>query len=209
MSQQTGTCRAPSACRTELQLMPHLGECKCTVSSTEGAAEPVQVRVALPVPAPSSPAQVWPQEGIWSWQRPGHKTEGPRDRTGCSTQGIDPSGCLEPGRCRSHTGARPCAQHGAAVLPQPRQQRKQSGSDASETASSSLALPLPMRLPGDFSSSGQARATISSSLSMEITRSQSYYGGKASTGKSSCPAKAPGGAATPSTAPCPWPTLAP
>lgn len=157
----------------------------------------MQEQVALPVPAPSSPAQVRPREGIWSWQRPGHRTEGPRDRTGCTTQGINSSGCPAPGRCRSHTGARPCAQHGAAVLPPPQQWRKQSGSDASETASSSLALPLPMRLPGDSSSSGQARATISSSLSMEITRSQSYYGGKASTGKSSCPAKAPGGAATP------------
>lgn len=118
---------------------------------------------ACPSPAPGSVSELaasCPQEtGVkaLSWAQ---QPRGP-------TAQAAPS----PGQRRSHVGA--CSCHAPPTSSVGKTKRLR----CSETASSGQALPLPTRLPGDFSSPGQVGATISSSLpspSEEITRSYSY-----------------------------------
>lgn len=161
LSGQTGTCRMLAG--HPLLAAGHLVECpgQGNVKAPPAAQETPQTsrgsgRHCLP-PPPSSPvpnpalgsilelAAPWLQErGIngLSWlQQP---------------RGIDRSGCPRPAKLQvTHGSSSLLPSTGLPCSHPPHQQGKQRGSDASEAASSSQALPLPARLPGDFSSPGQ------------------------------------------------------
>lgn len=112
-------------------------------------------RHCLP-PPPSSPVPNPALGSVLELAAPWLQEKGINGLSGLQQpRGIDRLGCPRPGKLQVTHGSLSLLPSMGLPRSHPSHQGKQRGSDASEAASSSQALPLPARLPGDFSSPGQ------------------------------------------------------